>query len=268
MRPIREDELMRVWPAVRSAKLMATAEQLVAFRAEAPWRVRVSDAGDGLVLDRWRAHLGVLAIKGLWAPEHRIEALLREAAAVARAQGFTSLLSPLLTVSALRPYLAAGMAERERIVAFQAAADDLAALPVGADIRVRPGSAADIEGLVHLDSTAFDEFWHYGAAELEEALRDAQLFVAEKDGVVIGYHTVAHYGATSTVGRLAVAPSMRRRGVARALLTDAGSRAVRAGALGVTLCTQATNAGARALYATSGFLELDDDYALATLEVG
>lgn len=267
MRPVREEELMRLWPALRAAKLMSSPEELTRFREAGPWRVRVSDAGEGLVLDRWRGHLDVLAIRGLWAAEHRIGALVNEASAVARAQGFSAVLSPLLSLSALQPYLAAGMSERERIVALQAHADDIADLPPEPSLRVRAGSAADLGALEHLDASCFDEFWRYGPKELGEALREGQLFVAERDGVTLGYHTIAHHGATSTVGRLAVAAALRRRGVGRTLLADAGSRALRSCAFGLTLCTQSSNSASRALYSATGFAEVGEEYALAILDV-
>lgn len=256
---------MRLWPAVRAAKLMKAPAELVVFHATGPWRLRVSDAGEGLLLDRWRAHLDVLAIRGLWAADHRVGPLVREAAAVARTQGFSAVLSPLLTLSALEPYLAAGMAERERIIALQAHADEAARLGSGA-ARVRAATEADMDRLVEIDAASFDDFWRYGRPELVEAKGDGELFVAERDGEVVGYHTVAHHGASSTVGRLAVDPDRRRLGVARSLLGDAASRAVRAGSFVLTLCTQETNAASRALYAAAGFTEVDEEYALAVLE--
>ena len=65
VRPIRAEEVVRLWPAVRAAKLMNTAEEFARFREAGPWRVRVSEAGEGLVLDRWRAHQDLLDRKSV-----------------------------------------------------------------------------------------------------------------------------------------------------------------------------------------------------------
>lgn len=263
LRAARLDELPRLWPAIRAARLLPSLEALERFHAEGDWRLRVSDAGEGLMLERWRADLDVLAIKGVWAAEHRIGDVLREAAAVGRQHGFGSLLSPLLTLSALVPYFAAGMAELQRIVALQAHVDDVAGLTAESDLQLRAATAADIGPLVELDATCFDSFWHYGPAELEAALAAGELFIAEKGGVLLGYDTVTHHGASSVVGRLAVSPAFRRRGAGKALLVNAARQARGAGAFGLTLCTQEDNEASRALYASVGFVEVAERYALA-----
>src|SRR5690242_17916708 len=63
------------------------------------------------------------------------------------------------------------------------------------------------------------------------------------------------------VDALAVDPRFRRRGVARRLLAEAETQAVRAGLRGVALDTGVANAPARALYAAYGFAERDVRHA-------
>jgi ribosomal-protein-alanine N-acetyltransferase len=247
---------------------MSTAEQFSAFREAAPWRVRVSDTGDALVVARWREHLDLLAIRGLWSAPHRLGELLDDARAVARAQGFARVLSPLVTGDAREAYLRLGMTEVEGIVALQGHAADVAAGPVPDGARVRAACAADMAALLLVDAQCFGEFWRYGTVELAECFATERIALAETDdgAEVIGYSTCALHGATATLGRLAVAPGHRRRGVGAALLGDAAVWAVRHGAFAFTLCTQEDNAASRSLYAAAGLHELPERYSLAACD--
>ena len=126
----------------------------------------------------------------------------------------------------------------------------------------------ELARLVSIDAACFDEFWRYGRAELTDAAEKGELFVAERDGVILGYSTLAVYGASGTLGRLAVDPVMRRRGIARTLVADAASRTVRARATVFTLCTQRENRASRALYASLGFAELPEEFVVASMGLG
>jgi len=264
-RPALAADVFSLWPAVKAAHLMATPEEFSDFREAGPWRVRVTDGGEALLLALWRTHLDVLAIRGLWGASQHVADLVDDAAAVARAQGLGRVLSPLVVRSAAGPYLAAGMEEAESIVALQARCDALAPAPAPAGIRLRPGVPTDIPQLAALDARCFDEFWRYGERELAESIRRERVSVAEHDdGRIAGYATCAIWGATATVGRLAVADHARRRGVGRSLLADEAGWALRGGAHTLTLCTQEDNAGSRALYAATGFVELPERFILAT----
>lgn len=261
---------MRLWPAVRAARLMHSADELVRFAEAGPWRVRVTDAGEAMVLDRWRDHLGYCGIKGLWAAQHRISDHVEHAGSVARVQGFDGLLSPLLSRTAARGYIDAGMSVHERIVALQAelvpggAGDrsDAGGPQLQPVDRVRRATQADLGALETLDAESFDEFWRYGPRELTVAIDAGEVFIAEKDGRPVGYSTVAVFGATATVGRLAVAENSRRGGVGGALLRDAARRAADAGAETVNLCTQEHNRASRALYFSAGMVELPEQYVI------
>jgi len=182
---------------------------------------------------------------------------------VARAQGFTDVLSPLLAAAELQPYVLAGMEIAEPIVALQGLAEDIAAHPVRTDVGIRRACTADLGPLVELDASCFDGFWRYGIHELRESLSRERVTIAEKDGRVMGYATCSLYGASATLGRLAVSRDSRREGVARALLVDVAGFAARAGVFAVTLCTQESNTDSRALYAATSFVELPERYALA-----
>jgi ribosomal protein S18 acetylase RimI-like enzyme len=242
---------------------MRSAEELGRYRAAAPWRVRVTESGEALVLSTWRSHLATLAIRGLWAAPQRVGTLVEDAAAIARSQGYSELLSPLVSYSELEPYVGAGMKPIEPIVALQGRAEAIARTrPVRAAAAIRVGLFSEISALVEVDAGCFDEFWRYGTPEIEDSMRRERVAVAECDGAIVGYCTSSLNGATATVGRLAVAPRARRQGVGALLLTDAAAYAVRSHCETVTLCTQEANAASRSLYQRCSLVELPERYAL------
>lgn len=265
--PASAEDVARLWPAVKASRLMGSATEFAGYREAGPWRVRVTEAGEALVLGPWRNHLEILAIKGLWAAPHRIEALLDDAASVARSQGFSEVLSPLLSASEVGPYLAADMAATEQIVALQGLAQDIALDGERSSVSVRSGSPDDVERLVELDARCFNDFWRYGSHEFVECMAHERTVIAGQGGVVLGYATCAIHGAAATIGRLAVAPDARRRGIATALLAALGSYALNSGVYAMTLCTQEDNAASRALYTSLSFRELPERYVLAARRV-
>lgn len=267
LRAATAEQAARLWPAVRASRLFVNEEEFARYRLADPWRVRASHLGDGAVLGAWRGHLEVLAIRGLWCGTDRMGRLLGEIAAVASDHGYRSVLSPLVPTSALKPYQDAGFRVAERLVVFQAPAEQLAVLGEDSvDLNVEYASCDDVAQLATVDAWCFDSLWRYGASEIEEALRLERVVVArDPAGAIAGYATASHHGATVTVGRLAVAPEQRRQGVATALLGDCARWACQQGALGVTLCTQEHNEGSRALYQAAGMRELGEHYALAVI---
>jgi ribosomal protein S18 acetylase RimI-like enzyme len=73
-------------------------------------------------------------------------------------------------------------------------------------------------------------------------------------------------GKTLVLNDLFVAPAARRRGVARALLNAAAEWGRESQAVRITLSTQATNAAARALYASMGWA-LQTEFEVYTLRL-
>lgn len=266
-RQLRADEVDYLWPAVRGTHVFGSAEELAAFRDAQPWRVRVSERGDVLLVERWRDHLDVLSIRALVASPKRVGELVDDACAVARSQGLSRLLSPLV-VDPAREYVLAGMEPMLRIVAFIARAGSLTTAShcgaaMAAGVRLRCAIASDLAGLTALDKECFDEFWRQGEPELGDDLSNSRVVVAEdEEGHVVGYSTAIRRGSSVTLGRLAVAPSVRRRGVGRALVGDVDRWAHAQGALGLSLCTQEGNETARALYESSGFDEAPGRYLM------
>lgn len=258
LRPAGHADLSWLWPAVRTAQIFDTAVELEEFWSEAPWRVRVNARGEAAVLVRWREHLDLLAIKGLWCSERRVPLLLEDLRSVARAQGFGRLLSPLLPADAGRPYEDAGMKVVQEIVLLRLELhrrDRLLEAPDAA-ARLRVGSLADLGAVLAVDNAAFESFWRYDPPLLSRYVGSERLGVAEAGGEVVGYTLCTVRRGEGSLGRLAVVPRMQGKGIGAVLLEDAVAYLERNGADRVTLCTQAENARSRSLYAHAGFREI------------
>ncbi len=270
LHPANEAEAARVWPAVAAAHLFDSRARFERFHAEAPWRVHVTDQGEAVVFERWRAHLEVLALKGLWAAPGRVPAVVRAAARVAAGQGFSTLLSPLVAEEAASAYRAAGMADHAAVVVLRYdrhASPPLDASPPAGTV-LRRALPADLASVARIDAACFDAFWRYDPDRLAGYLVEDRLMVAEEDGQVIGYTLSTLVRESATIGRLAVDPAARRRGIGKALLADALSYLARTGAGSVSLCTQEENRASRELYRSVGLRELQGRLLFLTCPTG
>jgi ribosomal-protein-alanine N-acetyltransferase len=81
--------------------------------------------------------------------------------------------------------------------------------------------------------------------------------VADVDGLVVGYAVASYAGDIAELQRLGVAPSMRRTGVAGALLDEIVAEAPGTGANRLILEVREDNRGAIAFYAAKDFVEID-----------
>jgi ribosomal protein S18 acetylase RimI-like enzyme len=245
----------RLWPAVNAAHLFDDTAELLAWWEAAPWRVRITGGGEAAILGRWREHLDILSVRGLWCSTERVPALVRDLYGVAAAQGFGRLLGPLVPEDVAHSYLEAGLAVRQRIVVYrmQRPGDVVRPAPEGVTLRV--GTPKDLRAVCAVDRVCFDAFWRFDEDDLRRSLASERLGLAEVAGTLIGYTLSRTHGPEATIGRLAVIEGRRRGGVGTALLADAVACAARNGASGVTLCTQEENDDSRRLYLRAGFRE-------------
>lgn len=254
MRPAVERDIPAVWSAVRMAGTFPSRERLERFWSEAPWRVQVSDAGDAAILVRWREHLPLLSIKGLWCGLRQMPSILGQLHDVACAQGFDDLLSPITPEERCEPYLSAGMQLVHTGIAMRLdhVHDPGSATP-GPDISLRRAVPGDLESLLAVDKQCFNDFWRYDRPLMEEYLGSERAVVATVDDAVIGYTLSTIDRGDGMLGRLAVLPDRRRRGVGDVLVADVLGFQYRNGARSVALYTQKENETARALYEKHGF---------------
>jgi len=116
---------------------------------------------------------------------------------------------------------------------------------------VRPASEAELDLLGGVyERTRF----HPVLAAVDRFARDAlggEVFVAERDGAVVGASACAHFGATGWIGAVAVVPEARRGGLGRALTEVAVACLRERGASTIQL--YATDMG-RPIYEQLGFV--------------
>lgn len=124
-----------------------------------------------------------------------------------------------------------------------------------AELTIVPMGERHLGALAELERVCFSAPWTRDglAAELQNPC--AVFFVAEFGGGVAGYAGMNCVLDECYVDNVAVFPQYRRRGVARALMGSLTDVAERRGASFVTLEVRASNAGAIALYAGTGFRE-------------
>jgi predicted GNAT family N-acyltransferase len=103
------------------------------------------------------------------------------------------------------------------------------------------------------------------ALELEADGRDGEALhvVAVSDGAVVGTCRLVLDGDTAKLGRMAVEPAARGRGIGAALLASAEREARAAGARRIALHAQAH---ARELYARAGFADCGEPFEEAGIE--
>jgi ribosomal-protein-alanine N-acetyltransferase len=113
---------------------------------------------------------------------------------------------------------------------------------------------ADLDAVVELEVLAFADPWTRQAFEAALKERHARFRVARApDGGLTGYVIAWFVLDEAEIANLAVVPTARRRGVARALLEGIIAEAREAGIARLFLEVRESNAAARALYESRGF---------------
>ena len=123
----------------------------------------------------------------------------------------------------------------------------------GTDFLIRRLAYADLARVVAIERRAFPAPWSLPMFLLELAKPGCIALACEEYGEVIGYLICSRFDEDWHVMNVAVAPHRRRRGVARALLGGLLERLDEPTAR-LTLEVRVSNAGARALYESFGFL--------------
>jgi ribosomal protein S18 acetylase RimI-like enzyme len=239
---------------IAAAAFHDDAELEAAWRAD-PWRIQVTERGDAAVLTRWRDHLDVLAVEALWCRERDITGAVVELGDLARARGYGDLLGPPVPLEQAAPYEAAGMRIFETVTTFRRATrtEGAPGSAAVAGVTVRGAAAGDIEALLAIDAGCFGAFWRYDRTNMTRFLRTQRVAVAVGAEGPIGYTLSTVSRGDGLLGRVAVTPGSRGRGVGRALVTDVLDALREQGVGQVALCTQTDNEAARALYRACGF---------------
>lgn len=258
LHPASAAEAGTLWPAVEAAHLFDSRACFEGFRARGDkWRVQVTERGEGVVLEPWRTHLDVLAIRALWCAPGRVASLVEQTANIAADHGYYRVLSPLLAAEAVHGYESAGMRLHETLVllrARQTVSLEGIVLPQGTSLR--PATVDDLAEIAEVDSESFGEFWRYEPERLSRCFADGRMVVAQDAEGLAGYGLGLVMRGAGTLGRLAVRPRARSRRVGEALARDTLAYLQRATTGTVSLCTQEDNLASRALYRKLGMQEM------------
>ena len=124
-------------------------------------------------------------------------------------------------------------------------------------IAIAAATRADIDAVAQLELLAFADPWTPQAFEAALSERHARFRVAHaRDGGVVGYLIAWFVLDEAEIANLAVVPTARRHGVARALLEAIIAEARESRIARLFLEVRESNAAARALYASMGFLPI------------
>jgi ribosomal-protein-alanine N-acetyltransferase len=121
----------------------------------------------------------------------------------------------------------------------------------------------DLERIAAIERVSFSDPWSFETFSATLALRHLRFLVAEEGGrdveaggsapTLVGYVVALVMADEGEIADVAVAPSARRRGIARALLERMMAEVMEGGVRALYLEVRESNAAARALYRALGF---------------
>ena len=120
--------------------------------------------------------------------------------------------------------------------------------------RVRRWTREDLPAIAALEQACFSEPWSLRALEDGFANPDFACWVCEQDGEIAGYANAVLAADEAQIANVATASGYRRQGVARTLLETLLEELQEAGYTAATLEVRPSNAPARALYHSLGFV--------------
>jgi ribosomal-protein-alanine N-acetyltransferase len=131
-------------------------------------------------------------------------------------------------------------------------------------LTIRRCLPTDIEPIAAIERASFSDPWSFETFSAALALPHLRFLVAEETAgaggvgrpTLLGYVVALVMADEGEIADVAVAPSARRRGVARALLERMMAEAVDAGVRALYLEVRESNAAARALYGSLGFSQV------------
>lgn len=250
---------------------------VLALRNDAPGIVHLTARAEDRVLGYAQAIAGPRSRPGFLVvhPQHRRGGLgVRLATALAEQAGPVQLLAPTDTPAAQSLAARLGLVAVRTLLNMARDLDDALpepSVPAGVTIRTfRPGE--DEAAWLAVNAAAFAAHPEQGAVtgdDLAERMAEswfdpAGLFVAERSGVMLGFHwTKQHPGRQGEVYVLGVSPAGHRQGIGRSLLL-AGLHHLRdRGNTAVELYVEADSAAAVELYRRYGFTTVARDVMYA-----
>lgn len=111
-------------------------------------------------------------------------------------------------------------------------------------------------GILDIEADAYPVGWSHNVfvTEIEQMRSGTRYYVvAREGGKIVGYAGLWFAVDEAHVTNVAVAPTSRRRGIARAMMLHLAEVAVERGCVGWTLEVRVTSVGAQRLYESFGF---------------
>ncbi|MCF0116708.1 MAG: ribosomal protein S18-alanine N-acetyltransferase [Bacilli bacterium] len=122
---------------------------------------------------------------------------------------------------------------------------------------IRSMEEKDLAAVLDINAISFISPWTQQQFLYEMKENEfAHLFVADYDGIVIGYIDFWITFDSGCINHIAVLPNLKRRGVGTILLTDAIARMTNAGVSNITLEVRHHNESAINFYKRHGFKEV------------
>lgn len=135
-------------------------------------------------------------------------------------------------------------------------------------LKIRPMLHEDLISVHEVDHDSFVPVWQNSFTSLELAYSQAAVAtVAEIENKILGYQISTATQLGGHLARLAIHPSVQRKGVGFALVRDLLTHFKNRGAHSVTVNTQKDNVPSRMLYQKLGFISTGEEYPIFELSL-
>lgn len=122
-------------------------------------------------------------------------------------------------------------------------------------VTLRLATMTDVQAMAAIELAAFSDPWPASSFIEMLPLRHARMAVAvDAQKTLVGYCILLNAADEGEIANIAVKPSARSRGIGALLLDDALAAATQLGLTQLFLEVRTSNAAARALYASRGFV--------------
>ena len=121
------------------------------------------------------------------------------------------------------------------------------------EVEVVPATAAELDAIERIENASFPKPWCRAFFAEELRLPGRLSLVASRDGRVLGYLFAMWIFEEMHVNKIAVAPELRRQGIADALMAHALTFAQEHDVEAISLEVRQSNESAQAFYAHLGF---------------
>lgn len=125
-------------------------------------------------------------------------------------------------------------------------------------MKIERMTVAHLDAVAELERECFAHPWSRQSLEMTLGGDDSLFFVAEQDGRVIGYIGMSFVLDEGYIYNVAVEKSSRKNGVGSALIQTLVNYGKKNGFAFITLEVRESNAAARSLYSSFGFIKVGE----------